>query len=320
MRTPCEIAVKEYLPTLRAMIAKKLIQDHGWTQKRTSETLGLTQPAISGYLRNLRRRATGLNPREMEGIAGSLAEALAHGGIPSAKMVEETCRFCLSSRLGGAICSLHKVRVHTLSMEKCAACMNLYTLRGLPMDERGLTLKRLGEALTILEGSKAFLKVIPEVGSNLVEAIGEAEELSDVAGVPGRITVARDRVRLLTPPEFGASKNTAGVLLAAKRLVPGLRGAVSIAYRREIEEAVKKLNFNVLKVDLSRLDLSDPGHVSYLSEELKAQAGALEAIDGVLEEGGAAREPILYLLGLDSLEALRKALKIAELLKTHEIE
>ncbi|MGC8849603.1 MAG: thiamine-phosphate synthase family protein, partial [Candidatus Bathyarchaeia archaeon] len=302
MRTPCEIAVKEYIPMLRAIIAEKLIRDHGWTQRRTSETLGLTQPAVSGYLRTLRkwRGSAGLNPGEIEGLAEGLAEALSRGGIPSAKIVEETCRFCLSSRLGGTLCSLHKTKVHTLSEERCAACMNLYTLRSHPLDERGSTLKRLGEALVILEGSKSFLKVIPEVGSNLVEAIGEAKGLSDVAGVPGRITVARDRVRLFTPPEFGASKNTAGVLLAAKRLIPSLTGAVSIAYRKDVEEAARKLNLNILKADLSRLDLSDLNHINYLSEELKAQMEAPGTIDGVLEEGGAAREPILYLLGLNS--------------------
>lgn len=317
MRTPCEIVVKEYLPMLRAMIAEKLILKHGWTQRRVSETLGMTQPAISGYLKILKEkgREEALNTREVEGVANSLVEALVRGEATSAGIVEETCRFCLSSRLGGSICSLHKARVPTLSMEKCTACMNLYTLRGPPLDERGITLKRLAEALTLIEDSRTFLRVIPEVGSNLVEAIGEAEKISDVAGVPGRITIAKDRVRLFTPPEFGASKNTAGVLLAVKRWIPSMRGAISIAYREEIEDAVRKLNFKVIKADLSQIDFSDPSHIRELSEKLKTQIKPLEDIDGILEEGGAARESILYLLGETSREALGKALKIAELLR-----
>jgi predicted fused transcriptional regulator/phosphomethylpyrimidine kinase/predicted transcriptional regulator len=323
MRTPCETVVKEYLPMLRAMIADKLLKEYGWTQRRTSEALGLTQPAISGYLRTLEARegpSTGLDLKEIEDLAEGLAEALAHGGVPSAKVVEEVCRFCLSSRLGGSICSLHKARVPMLSAEKCTACMNLYSLRSHPLDERGLTLKRLSEALALIEESKDFLRVIPEVGSNLVEAIGEAESISDVAGVPGRITIARDRVRLLTPPEFGASKNTAAILLAVKRLIPSMRGAISIAYRKEIKEAVEKLSYKILKVDLSRVDLSDPSHILNLSEELRVQMEPMHTIDGILEEGGAAREPILYLLGVDSREAVEKALKVAELLKTADNE
>lgn len=53
MPIPYEIIVLEVLPAARALIAKKLIEN-GLSQKEAAEKLGLTQPAISQYKRNLR--------------------------------------------------------------------------------------------------------------------------------------------------------------------------------------------------------------------------------------------------------------------------
>lgn len=48
-----EIFIKDYLPTIRAMIAKNLI-NYGLTQQEVANKLYLTQPAIAFYKKNLR--------------------------------------------------------------------------------------------------------------------------------------------------------------------------------------------------------------------------------------------------------------------------
>ncbi|MFQ6050436.1 MAG: transcriptional regulator [Candidatus Hydrothermarchaeota archaeon] len=50
MRPPCEVVVKIILPSIRALVAKGLIEKYDMTQKRVSEKLGVTQPAISQYM------------------------------------------------------------------------------------------------------------------------------------------------------------------------------------------------------------------------------------------------------------------------------
>ncbi|HIE41038.1 MAG TPA: hypothetical protein EYP80_00055 [Candidatus Aenigmarchaeota archaeon] len=52
-----ELFIKEYLPTIRAMIAKKLIS-FGLTQQEIASKLYLTQPAIVFYKKNLRGKKT----------------------------------------------------------------------------------------------------------------------------------------------------------------------------------------------------------------------------------------------------------------------
>jgi len=48
-----ELFVREYLPAIRAMIAKKLME-YGLTQQEIADKLYLTQPAIAHYKKNLR--------------------------------------------------------------------------------------------------------------------------------------------------------------------------------------------------------------------------------------------------------------------------
>ena len=48
-----EIFIRDYLPTIRALVARKLI-DNGLTQQEVANKLHLTQPAIAFYKKSLR--------------------------------------------------------------------------------------------------------------------------------------------------------------------------------------------------------------------------------------------------------------------------
>lgn len=54
MKTSYELIITELFPAARALIAKKLTDSYGLSQKEAAEKLGVTQPAISHYKRNLR--------------------------------------------------------------------------------------------------------------------------------------------------------------------------------------------------------------------------------------------------------------------------
>jgi predicted transcriptional regulator len=54
MRFYCEIVVGEVLPALRALIANELMKNYNLTQQQVANKLGLTQPAISQYIKYLR--------------------------------------------------------------------------------------------------------------------------------------------------------------------------------------------------------------------------------------------------------------------------
>jgi len=50
----CEYMVREIFPSLRAMIAKDLVSDYGMSQGEAASLIGITQPAVSQYMRSLR--------------------------------------------------------------------------------------------------------------------------------------------------------------------------------------------------------------------------------------------------------------------------
>ncbi len=54
MKFYCEIVVGEVLPALRALITNELIKNYDLTQQQVANKLGLTQPAISQYMKYLR--------------------------------------------------------------------------------------------------------------------------------------------------------------------------------------------------------------------------------------------------------------------------
>jgi len=54
MKTFCEIVVSDFLPAMRAMVAKELINNYHMTQTDVAKKMGMTQPAVSYYMRELR--------------------------------------------------------------------------------------------------------------------------------------------------------------------------------------------------------------------------------------------------------------------------
>ncbi len=54
MKIPCEMIARYILPAFRSLIAKGLIEEHGFTQVAAAAKLGTTQAAISYYLSSKR--------------------------------------------------------------------------------------------------------------------------------------------------------------------------------------------------------------------------------------------------------------------------
>jgi predicted transcriptional regulator len=54
MKTFCEIVVSDFLPAMRALVAKELINNYHMTQTEVAKKMGMTQPAVSYYMRELR--------------------------------------------------------------------------------------------------------------------------------------------------------------------------------------------------------------------------------------------------------------------------
>jgi predicted fused transcriptional regulator/phosphomethylpyrimidine kinase len=148
-----------------------------------------------------------------------------------------------------------------------------------------------------------FSRVIPNVGSNLVECLADATSVDDVAGVPGRIFDVKGRATVPAEPEFGVSEHVASILLATREQGIPVRAGLNVAYDPALLSAFEAAGYRTIEFDSeARDELADT-----IAAALTAPRGDDATGTGGLTEtfvlyqtGGFSIEPISYVLGPDA--------------------
>jgi hypothetical protein len=118
MKTPCELIVWHILPGIRREFAKILVEDFKLTQRETAKKLGLTESAISQYLKSKRGQKLKLNKKINNEIKKSMKElSISKSNF---KIIEELCSICTLMRNYGLICDLHKEK--NAELNNCKFC------------------------------------------------------------------------------------------------------------------------------------------------------------------------------------------------------
>jgi len=100
MYVACESIGRRLTPLFRAYVARELIEKYGFTQIEAAKKLGITQAAISQYLRSKR----GVKDLEefkdflplIESAASEVAGEIVSGKIDTGKVALKLCELCLS--------------------------------------------------------------------------------------------------------------------------------------------------------------------------------------------------------------------------------
>ena len=126
LKFPCEIVAKEILPVVRALLAKKLVDEYGFTQTTVALMLGTSQPSINYYLGSKRGYKKSETVKKLEGLEETIekiAENLAQGELTHIKLLKEFCDRCMELRTRGAVCRLHEAALPTIRGKDCRVCM-----------------------------------------------------------------------------------------------------------------------------------------------------------------------------------------------------
>ena len=91
MRTICEVVVQDILPTLRAAVAKDLIASYNLNQSEAAKLLGVSQPAISQYLRQLRGRSSFMEDKQIVSEIKELSGKLFSKQISEHELAAKMC-------------------------------------------------------------------------------------------------------------------------------------------------------------------------------------------------------------------------------------
>lgn len=129
MLLPAEIETKTLIPALRAMLAKRLIEEHGIREEEVSKLLGVTQAAISNYIRGTRgdpilitKLLAVKEVAEMvDDICSNLASNMAYTPASLSKFIG-LCNYIKSSLL---ICDIHHNLETNIDEAVCKECENM---------------------------------------------------------------------------------------------------------------------------------------------------------------------------------------------------
>ncbi len=295
-----------FLPAMRQLVAIKL-RSEGLSQSKISALLGITQASVSMYLSAGPRKAIttlaqfSLSPEDADGYSAVLAEDVRRGPVGGVRTLNSLWTGILGS---GAACASHREMYPFL--EDCDFCLKEY---GRMEGTRSQVLAEVSDAVKMLEASRTFVSVMPEVSVNIACSDGESADPAGIVAVPGRIVKVRGKPKAMLPPEPGASVHLSRILFLVRRKRPDLRACINIRYNREIGRILRSLSLRTLVIVGQRGERAADPTAEVLETVLSRPHGDFDAI---VDRGGNGIEPNVYLFSPGAKEAAGLAIRVSK--------
>ncbi len=297
MKLPSEIVVDSFLPTFRALLASEL-DERGFTQQEIAERMSISQPAVSKYVAGeVEVEEVIARDSRVRDTAERVAEGFDDDSLNEYEALSEVIGLVRALEDRGPICEVHEREAPALRGTGCDLCVAGGDSRLLEENE---TLHDVRRAVRRFKNVPNVASHVPNVGTNVAQALSDAESTADVAAVPGRLYAMNGRVHVPANPEFGASKNVSAVVLAAARTEPSKRGALNLATSDELLSAAEDAGMRAVEFDPDRDERRDA----------LAEAFADGVPDVAYHRGGFGVEPVAYVIAEDAPSAVRMVEKL----------
>ena len=126
---PAEIESKTLIPALRAILAKKLAEDHNIREDEISKMLGVTQAAISNYIRGTRGDpsliAKLLAEEQVATMIDELSENLSSDMAYTPSSLSKFIGLCNYIKSSLLICEIHHNLESDIDEQICKECENM---------------------------------------------------------------------------------------------------------------------------------------------------------------------------------------------------
>lgn len=112
MKIPCEIVVWYILPTIRREVARELVQGHKMSQAEVARKFGVTDAAISQYLKKKR----GDNPLIDESphydhLLNEIKRSADNIAAGDTEFSSEVCRLCAVVKSTGILANIYRIQL-----------------------------------------------------------------------------------------------------------------------------------------------------------------------------------------------------------------
>ena len=115
---PQELEVWYVLPAIRRELTKILVNEHHLSQKDAASAIGITEPAVSHYLKSKRGKDIKFDDKNHAFIKISADKLVNHKSCT----IKEIQKICNHFRKTGCLCKLHKQANEALP-GNCEVCM-----------------------------------------------------------------------------------------------------------------------------------------------------------------------------------------------------
>ena len=129
MLLPAEIETKTLIPALRAILATKLAHEHKIREDEISKMLGVTQAAVSNYIRGTRGDpkliAKLVEVKEVSEMINEIASILSSQQAYTPASLSKFIGLCNYIKSSLLICDIHKTLETNIDDALCKQCENL---------------------------------------------------------------------------------------------------------------------------------------------------------------------------------------------------
>jgi predicted fused transcriptional regulator/phosphomethylpyrimidine kinase len=184
-------------------------------------------------------------------------------------------------------------------------------------DASQAVLGNLVQAVEMLQKSRDFACLMPEVRVNIVHAIPGAKSAKEVAAIEGRITVVRGYPFAAGLPVWGASDHMARLIIEVRKYSPGINAGINFKCDEQIIKVVKKYAME-RKLPFGKIDravepeeamIKDGSSMPWKIKYLVEQYGAVPVL--FYEGEGWGKEPLFVAIGGSATEVAAIAIEIA---------
>ncbi len=131
MLLPSEIESKSLIPAIRAILSKKLIQDYSLKEETVAKLLGITQAAVSNYIRGTRgdlSLVTKLeNNFEVMNMISDITKDLSMNKAYAPSTMTKFIQLCNYMRYTFIICDVHHSIESNIDKSICEQCEVILT-------------------------------------------------------------------------------------------------------------------------------------------------------------------------------------------------
>jgi len=122
MLLPAELEARLSIPMVRSILARKLILEHSFTQEEAAKAMGVTQAAISNYLRGVRGMKLGdeLSAEICEGV-GEIVNMILQKRSKT-EVAGKLYALSKEIRRKRLLCGIHKELEPSIDTDSCYVC------------------------------------------------------------------------------------------------------------------------------------------------------------------------------------------------------